>query len=1345
MSFFRHFFSAPAIPIDEAPIDKERKSFFSSTDWLAFWTSTLLSFLVYFLTCAPSVTLEDSGELAVAGDYAGVPHPPGYPSWTICAWLFSRLLGWIPFRGHPNPAWAIAVMSAFWGAIAIGLTALLISRSCDDILSTRQRPVDLPECKDNPSGIAAFASRSITTRLICWLSGCAGALVFAFSPVMWSQCTIVEVYSFNAFFLMLLLVLTYRWIYRPSNKLLIATAFLFGLGLTNYQVLLLAIIPLILVILLQDIHLFRDFVLAGLPLALLAFLLKLAAEPSRPGFPKYPFLDPVNPVVGSLALGAKKPPILNTPEWTQIAEFTDRVHLGIILAIILLAVGGAFLGLLSRRENAPEIIRKTFPNPLFPALLFGSGILLALVILGFLPAAPEPPYADPSIAYSWKTPLLTLFAGWTILWLFSAFTPETRWYAGTVSVIEFFLFLLIRRGCLLGLTHPDSGYFVAYAALFALLIVLAWIALPNGRTVSLSFLAGGLGLAFYLYMPVSGDACPPMNWGYPRTWEGFKHAISRGQYEQITPTTVFSPAFLPKLGSYFSDLRTQFTLLLAPFGFLAFADWVIPARSRDNGSKPIALVPWLLLCTAAIAGITIIDKISGTVDLTETRIDKLFFLPLFLAAFIGLHYLALKALLPLLLDAICAGRTNDLSRRIVAGASFLGIALLLCGLALGFANTFSETILEATPLSPSSSAGYVFFNFILTSLFFFAWVGIVVFAAFRIVRNRSTGIAFPVSDFTIRWHLATFTCFVMMSFVLIALANPSGDIQDAFIQKVKFIASHGIFAIWIGYGFAYLLATLRTNRTLFAGAALAIALTPLLPIHENYFNFRLADTTSAAEQNRHDFGWQFGNYQLRGAEAISEELSDDEEPLPNPCFPEAMTTNAVFFGGTDPGRFVPTYMIYSANVRPDVFLITQNALADNTYLDTMRSLYADDIWMPTANDCTVAFQEYIDDVESGRRPNIGGIVHDPSGRVSVNGAQAVMEINGIIARQIFTRNKDHRDFYVEESYTIPWMTPFLIPHGLIMKLSNAPAPISAPNRQNDMDFWDWYSRRLIATPAFHRDLPARKAFNKLRCAIAGNYAARGQTAVAERAYKQAQSLYIYSPETTLRLIQEILLPANRFDEAVALLRQLQTLDPNNTRLPIQEIRKIRDSNAILEPLLKRLGSNTDPLSETEALALVQAALDARKPAIAAQAINAAYARNAYGKRFYVNAGLILLQGGLAVEAAYLIAELPEDYLTQDAIDTETLRQLVKYLFERKGIPLHQKIARIILKRDPNDWKTWIQFSAGCIALNENDRALKAIKLARSIGGREADAYLRTKFPELILFSETGSLAPLPRP
>ena len=244
-----------------------------------------------------------------------------------------------------------------------------------------------------------------------------------------------------------------------------------------------------------------------------------------------------------------------------------------------------------------------------------------------------------------------------------------------------------------------------------------------------------------------------------------------------------------------------------------------------------------------------------------------------------------------------------------------------------------------------------------------------------------------VGEIGARWHAVVFVCFLMMSIVLIALANPHGDVQDSFIQKVKFIASHGLYALWIGYGAALAFEAVgRRRRGAFAAAcALALA-SPLIPIHENYFNFHLADVTSGADQNGHDFGWQFGNYQLRGAEAIAEELSRDEEPLPNPFFPPEMDPNAIFFGGTDPGRFVPTYMIYSARVRPDVYLITQNALADNTYLDTMRGLYADDIWMPSTDDNREAFSEYTDDVRSGRRPDLGGLSIDSQGRVSVNGA-----------------------------------------------------------------------------------------------------------------------------------------------------------------------------------------------------------------------------------------------------------------------------------------------------------------------------------------------------------------------
>ena len=65
-----------------------------------------------------------------------------------------------------------------------------------------------------------------------------------------------------------------------------------------------------------------------------------------------------------------------------------------------------------------------------------------------------------------------------------------------------------------------------------------------------------------------------------------------------------------------------------------------------------------------------------------------------------------------------------------------------------------------------------------------------------------------------------------------------------------------------------------------------------------------------------------------------------------------MDKHTVLFGGTDPGRFNPTYMIFAESFTPadkkpndpgfdrrDVYLITQNALADGTYLQYIRAHY----------------------------------------------------------------------------------------------------------------------------------------------------------------------------------------------------------------------------------------------------------------------------------------------------------------------------------------------------------------------------------------------------------------------
>src|ERR1044071_2612058 len=101
---------------------------FRRIDWITALITTLIVFAGYYYTLAPQVTLEDSGELAVGSFYAGVPHPPGYPVWTIYTWLFTVLF---PFS---NIAWRVALASAVAGSTACGLLGLLVSRGSSMII-----------------------------------------------------------------------------------------------------------------------------------------------------------------------------------------------------------------------------------------------------------------------------------------------------------------------------------------------------------------------------------------------------------------------------------------------------------------------------------------------------------------------------------------------------------------------------------------------------------------------------------------------------------------------------------------------------------------------------------------------------------------------------------------------------------------------------------------------------------------------------------------------------------------------------------------------------------------------------------------------------------------------------------------------------------------------------------------------------------------------------------------------------------------------------------------------------------------------------------------------------------
>src|SRR6478609_7491897 len=85
---------------------------FRKSDWLSCLVTFTLTWIIYACTLAPEVTLEDAGELITGSVYAGIPHPPGYPVWTLYTWLWTVL---VPVG---NMAWRVALAQANASAVA---------------------------------------------------------------------------------------------------------------------------------------------------------------------------------------------------------------------------------------------------------------------------------------------------------------------------------------------------------------------------------------------------------------------------------------------------------------------------------------------------------------------------------------------------------------------------------------------------------------------------------------------------------------------------------------------------------------------------------------------------------------------------------------------------------------------------------------------------------------------------------------------------------------------------------------------------------------------------------------------------------------------------------------------------------------------------------------------------------------------------------------------------------------------------------------------------------------------------------------------------------------------------
>lgn len=289
----------------------------------------------------------------------------------------------------------------------------------------------------------------------------------------------------------------------------------------------------------------------------------------------------------------------------------------------------------------------------------------------------------------------------------------------------------------------------------------------------------------------------------------------------------------------------------------------------------------------------------------------------------------------------------------------------------------------------------------------------------------------------------------------------------------------------------------------------------------------------------------------------------------------AIPPGSIYFGGTDPGRFLVTAMCKSQVNGDPFFVLTQNALADATYLDYVRQMYGGRICIPDSGDSQRCFEEYIKDLQARSEKHQlkpGENFHTGAdGRVQVAGQVSVMAINGLLAKIIFDQNPK-AEFYLEESFPLDWMYPQLEPYGLIFKIDRQPMSVLPEEMvQADHDYWANYIAPMIGgwlrndtsvaevakfgervfgrhdfsgfkgDRHFVENAYAHKMYSKLRSSIAGLYAWRTDHAVgpddrermaqaADLAFRQAWALCPYSPEAIYRYVN-FLLEQKRFADA----------------------------------------------------------------------------------------------------------------------------------------------------------------------------------------------------------------------
>jgi len=1176
---------------------------FRTVDWLTFGIVTLMMLAGYYLTLAPDLTLEDSGELAVGSFYAGIPHPPGYPVWTIYTYFW----GLLPFG---NVAWRVALGEATAAAFACGLLGLLASRGSSMLV----------EGIEELRGLAGKWENAI-----CVVAGIVAGGLLGFNGYMWSQSVIVEVYSFGVLSLMITLTMLLRWIHAPHQyRYLYWSMFVFGICFTNHQTLIVAAMGIEVAIAAAQPRMGREIFLGNSILYLVGLIMKGSGMITSWESPPGGGFNMMFVIFNFVGLGS-----IASYVWLaiQTAEFFNwRLFLRVFLCGVLWIAGAAFYLYMPIAGMSNPPMQWGYPRTV-------EGFVHALTRGQYEKANPTNFLTDPK---RFVTQLGMLMQGvadeFSWVFVFLALVPffflrrmklrERAWIIGLTAIylcLGVLLMILINpppdRAAreLVRVFFTASHVCVALLVSYGIALIGAYMATHYAVFRRWGLIGGGVAAALAVFGLAT--AVEDMFSGQYGFFGGLAQAFAPKQY--ALPIFAALLLLFMTLG-YVAGLllyrqRAPLMILIGMFalmpGYSAMKNWFENEQrghlfgywfGHDMFTPPFKGPDGKFSYDPKRREQMMKDPVKGKLIYPEMARNAVLYGGTDPGRFCPTYTIFCESFIP----PRCKPMDPNYDRRDV-------YIITQNALADG---TYLMYIRAHYNKSDQVKYDSPFFQELLRS----AKEQKEGYTTNLLARLAGTLLDRPftaLGDYIEKRRRAGSSYFTAKDFI----GDFAGKLREANDPLSKYLVENLRPE-------TRELVTSKSDSARVNGA-LAKDLNVLLERElDNARQFEAVRARKLAIEEEF-VGTQPSDSQARKVEALKKEM--DELAKQGTLYNPARFAHVKF----------SDYLLAFIRQNPQSHtrIRLNRLLLEEAYPGLIAKspggVYPDrEILIATPDDSQRCFNDYLQDAQRRLKMNPpqirpGEDVHlvDSSDgqKVQVSGQVAVMSINGLITKVMFDKNPEN-EFYVEESFPLEWMYPHLTPFGIIMKIERKPLPyLTEDILQRDHQFWSDFSERLIGnwitydTPVkdivkfaeetylrhnfanfkgdlkFARDDQAQKAFSKLRSSIAGVYAwrigevssqlamllgrppqeqaaLRGEiarlTALKDRmiketdfAFRQAFAFCPYSPEAVFRYCQ-LLMTLQRFEDAYQIMETCRKLDPYNAAV-VAQAKQFRDARA----------------------------------------------------------------------------------------------------------------------------------------------------------------------------------------